>query len=63
MDEALRRYCSMTGLGSPRLDLPPNRKQLVLTGPDLRLNRDGRFFDVTDAPFAMIELTSLTPRR
>jgi len=34
-----------------------------LRGPDYRLNRDGRFFDMADAPFSMSEITSLTPEQ
>lgn len=33
----------------------------ALRGADYRLNRDGRFFDMSDAPFSATELTSLTP--
>jgi len=33
----------------------------AVRGPDYRLNRDGRFFDMTEAPFNMAELTTLTP--
>lgn len=35
----------------------------ALRGPLYRLNRDGRFFDMSDAPFASTELTSLTPEQ
>jgi len=35
----------------------------ALRGPIYRLNRDGRFFDMSDAPFSSTELTSLTPEQ
>jgi len=34
-----------------------------LRGPRYRLNRDGRFFDMSDAPFAMAEMRDLTPEQ
>jgi len=34
-----------------------------LTGQDYRLDWDGRFFDMADAPFAMTEITDLTPEQ
>jgi hypothetical protein len=34
-----------------------------LRGPQYRVNRDGRFFDMSDAPFAMKEIKKLTPQQ
>ncbi len=34
-----------------------------LRGPAYRLNRDGRFFDLSDMPFSMTEITTLSPEQ